>query len=528
MRGGRALRWLARALALAVIAAACFGLTYGVMHRPWERMVPYREDPAALASDRDLVLAAVDELPAGTGLGPDIVMVVLDTLRADHLELYGYPHSTMPRLTSWAARGRVHDAFTSTSSWTLPAHASLFTGQYPSTHRAHGRTLEADHLRRLITGRSGMRVLERPLGERSVTVAERLWEQGYTTIGIAANRAFLSSVWGLDQGFDVWVCEQVQGGATYLPYTRADRITAMSLEAVDATLPDLVFPEQPGRAPVFLFVNYMEPHGPYVPREGYVRDPSALRWMYRSGSARDRLAVQVLSEKKALPLDVKAAWQEAYDAELRFLDEQLALLLVGLEERGIGPDAHIIIASDHGEYFGEHQLLAHSKDLYQQALRVPLIVRGPGVEPGRDPRPLQIQDLAAEMIAVAGAEPLERAEPSGELQVAELYGSRGRDLRNGRYGRRFNRVRRAFLQGDRKVILGSDGSFEAYDLSLDPSEMEDRSDEPWALELAAQAQAWMAARGIDDQVPQPDQEDDEEAEVDDANLEALRALGYVD
>ncbi len=512
-------------LAMHAAAALAFGVTYALMHRPWELTIPFRPDPQSIAADRELVWEAVGRLPAGTGQGPDIVFVVLDTVRADHLELYGYPHSTMPALTAWAEQGLVYDRVSSTSSWTLPSHASMFTGQYPSSHGAHGRTVEEGHLRSFETGRRAARVLERPLAEESVTLAERLWDAGYTTIGIAANRAFLDRTWQLDQGFDIWICEDADRGWSFLPYTRADRVTAMALEAVDASLPLLEYPEQAGRAPLFLFVNYMEAHGPYVPREGYVRDSSALVWRARTGREREQIARRVLTGKHDLPRDVRAGWLEAYDAELRFLDEQLALLLDGLEERGIGPDAHIVVVSDHGEYFGEQRLLAHSKDVYQPALHVPLIVRSPGVSPGRSDEPVQVQDLAHSLVQVAGAEPLPAAEPTLGMQVAELYGSRGRDLRNKRYGHRFNRVRRAFIQGERKIILGSDGSFEAYDLGQDPAESEDRSAESWALELADGARAWMTLRGIDDAVPA---DEGEEPELSEEQIEALRALGYVE
>ncbi len=527
MDRSRALRWLLTLLLMAFAAALGFGGTYAWMHRPWELTTPYRADPGSVAADIELVHSAVAELPAGTGQGLDVVLIVLDTVRADHLELYGYAHSTMPHLTSCAEGALVYQDVRSTSSWTLPSHASLFTGQFPATHRAHCRTVEGDHTKRFKTGRRTRRILERPLNRNAVTVAERLWDAGYTTLGIAANRAFLDRSWRLHQGFDVWICEDAARGASYLPYTRADRITAMSLEAVDATLPLLDYPEQPGRAPLFLFVNYMEAHGPYVPREGYVRDPSALVWRHRTGRARDQLAWSVLAKKRDLPADVRAGWLEAYDAELRFMDEQLALLLEGLEARGIGPDARIVIVSDHGEYFGEHRLLAHSKDVYEPGVRVPLVVREPGLQPGRSESPLQIHDLAPMLLEGTGALPLPTEDVGGELRVAELYGSRARDLRNARFSRRFNRVRRGFYRGDHKVILGSDGSFEAYDLAEDPHELEDLSHAPWALELADEAQAWLDARGIDDAAPQDD-EDDEEPEIDEADLEALRALGYVE
>ena len=524
----RALRWLLLLLAVLLVAAVCGTATWALRTTPWQRMVPYSPDFEAQAEDAELVRDAVGELPAASGLGPDIVLIVLDTVRADHLELYGYQHSTMPRLAAWAEAGMVHDNFSSTSSWTLPSHASLFTGQYPATHGAHGRTVEEGHLRKFMTGQATRRMLEHPLRASAVTVAERLWDAGYATLGIAANRAFLDKSWRLHQGFDLWICEDAGRGASYLPYTRADRITAMALEAVDQALPGLAYPEQPGRAPLFLFLNYMEAHGPYVPREGYTRDPSKLVLHRRKGRSREKLAWKVLAGRTPLPEDVKQGWIEAYDADLRFLDEQLAVLLEGLEARGIGPDAHIIILSDHDEYFGEHNLLAHSKDIYQPGVRVPLVVRGPDVPAGRSDEPLQIQDLAHRIVSVADAEPLPRPEPTGELQVAEIYGSRGRDLRNPRFGDRFNRVRRSFRRGDHELILGSDGSMEAYDLATDPDELVDLSDQPWAQALMEEAKAWMEARGVDDGAPAQEGEEGEDIELSDDKLEALRALGYVE
>ncbi len=519
---------LLRGLALLFVAACCFALTWLAMHRPWERTVPFREDPVAMAADRRLVQLGIRDLPAGTGEGPDIVLIVLDTVRADHLELYGYHRDTMPRLTEWARHAKVYDRALSTSSWTLPAHASLFTGQYPATHGARGSTVSEERLRRVTTGRGVVRLLERPLDDDAVTVAERLWDRGYTTLGFAANKAFLDKTWKLWQGFDLWLCDQPPKGRAHLPYTRADRITAMALEAVDSALPALDWPEQRGRAPLFLFVNYMEAHGPYVPRTGFVHDPASLLWTkYRTGRSRERLAWSVLAQKRELPDTVREGWIEAYDAELSFLDLQLSALLEGLEQRGIGEDALIIVVSDHGEYFGEHQLVAHSKDVYEGGLRIPLLVRGPGFEPGHSSELVQLHDVAGWIVSAASAEPLSNMDPTEGLAVSELYGSRSRDLRNRRFNKRFNRVRRAFHKGDRKVILGSDGSFEAYDLADDPEELRDLSDQPWAAELADEARSWMQARSVDD-ANAPDDEDCEGTEVEPSNLEALRALGYVD
>jgi len=519
-------RHLLTALLALLVASLAFCVASALRLRPWELVVPFREDPATDAEDRVLVARGLEQLAAPAAVGPDVVIIVLDTVRPDHLELYGYEHDTMPLLTAWARHGRVHERALSTSSWTLPAHASLFTGQHSVDHGAHGRTVEPGHFKAWATGRRTTRVLERKLAPRAVTLAERLWDAGYATLAVASNRAFLDTRWNLHQGFDLWICEQPRRGRSRLPYLRADRVTNMALEAVDRALPALDWPEQEGRAPLFLFLNYMDAHGPMVPREGYVRDPSRLVFWHRTGRRREQLAWSVLAQEQELPPEVRAGWTEAYEAELRFMDEQIHRLLVGLEDRGIGDDAYIVVLSDHGEYFGEHQLLAHSKDVYQPGLEIALLERGPGVRPGRSAEPVQILDVPGWVLQRTAAEALPAAESSGDLLVAELYGSRSRDLRNKRFGQRFNRVRRSFQSGERKVILGSDGSFEAYDLDADPAELEDLSSQDWARQLRAQAVAWMEERSVDDAALQAGAGDGEQLEED--QIDALKALGYMD
>jgi arylsulfatase A-like enzyme len=287
---------------------------------------------------------------------------------------------------------------------------------------------------------------------------------------------------------------------------------------VDGVLPRLHDPKGEGRAPFFLFLNYMEGHAPYIPREGYVRDPSRLVLFQRAIPSRHRAARDTLADEADLPARLRDGWEEAYDAELRFLDEQVGRLLDGLDQRGIGQDAFIVILSDHGEYFGEHRLVEHSKDLYEPGLSIPLLERGPGILAGRTGELTEITSLPGWLLERAGAQPLPPAPATGGLVIAELYGSRSRDLFNDRYGARFNRVRRAFRRGDHKVILGSDGSFEAYDLATDPEERVDLHEAAWARELAAEGRAWEAGLVIE--------AGGEEAEG--VDVEALRGLGYVE
>lgn len=427
---------------------------------------------------------------------PDIVVIVLDTVRADRMGLYGYGKGTTPKIDAWADSARVYDRMVSDGAWTLPSHASLFTGMPVLTHGARGTPLGGP--------------LASPLAEGTETVASALRQAGYRTVGIAANRAFLDSMWGLAQGFDLWLCEKLKYDRMRLPYVTGDRMTNLAKGYL----------ERPRKEPLFLFLNYMDAHGPWIPRDGYVRDPGAInRRLLPYHKGWNEVTDRLMGDREAPPPAAARAWSEAYDSELRFLDEQVGELLEALPSLGIGDEDYVFVLSDHGEYLGEHALVEHSKDVYQEVLHVPLLVKGPGYLAGRDPAPVQTHDIASWILAAAAQAPLDGAVRTVDLQVSELYWARHRDLSSDRYGDRFNRVRRAYRSGFQKLILGSDGSREAYELDLDPLEAFNViEDADWVPELEARAKAWLEAT-----------KEAPEAKLDtDANLESLKALGYVE
>jgi arylsulfatase A-like enzyme len=423
---------------------------------------------------------------------PDIVVIVLDTVRADRLGMYGYDRDTTPHLDDWAKGARVYDQMVSDGDWTLPSHASLFTGKPAIAHGAHGTPLDGP--------------LASPLREGSATVARALREAGYRTVGIAANQAFLDAVWGLSQGFDVWLCQSLRPDMRHLPYVSADRVTAMAKVALG----------RPRDAPLFLFLNYMDAHAPWIPRRGYVREPDAIRREVLPYSHRWETVTERLMADHELDPAAQRAWSEAYDSELRFLDEQVGDLLEHLPTLGIGPDDYVFVLSDHGEYLGEHALVEHSKDLFEQILRVPLLIKGPGYTVGRDATPIQTHDIASLILAAAGQAPLDGAAHTDTLQVSEMYYARHRDLQNPLYGERFNRIRRAYREGPHKLLLGSDASREAFDLLADPGELTNVIDADWVPGLQARAAAWLAAQETapDATMSGP------------ADLDRLKALGY--
>jgi arylsulfatase A-like enzyme len=469
---------------------------------PKDALVDWPPVPAALAaSDAALIereLANVKTAAAGRPVptvagarAPDIVVIVLDTVRADHLGVYGYDRATTPRLDAWAAGARVYEQAWTNAPWTLPAHASMFTGLPQRQHAARSVGLDDP--------RKGA-----PLADRFETVAERLQAAGYRTVAVTGNRAFLHPSFGLGQGFDSWVNETPADDTRGVPYTPADRIRPMA-EAVLAQADD---------HPLFLFLNFMDAHTPYKARRGYVREPDRLirRSLPGNGGGFRKVATKLLKGGVVDP-EVQASWVEAYDAELRFLDEHVGALLAGVRA------PHVYVLADHGEYLGEHSLVEHAKDVYEPVLHVPFLVRDPRQPPGRESSLVQVHDLAWMVLDAAGL-PSADVERTGEVAVSELVYTLKKDLESKAYGARFQRIRRAFRVGPHKLIVGTDGSREQYDLGADPGELDPRAALPPIFDDLDTR--WLAAHPEAEVVPAsqsgalgPDEE-------------ALKALGYAD
>ena len=474
---------------------------------PRETLQPVVSQHDAAVRDARRVVLKIDHVerkPPEDEDAPNVVMVVLDTFRADRLAAYGGDPSLAPRLNAFAEGARVYTEMRSTGSWTLPSHGSLFTGVHPIEHGARGS--EADKRARAYK-----------LHDDLPTLAERLAASGWITVGVAANRAFLDRNWGLNRGFDVWQCRVLEPVAG-VPYVQGDRIAHVGVQA---------FRYNRNPSPLFLFLNFMDVHTPWIPREGYTKDPSRIdplllpqggAWDEPSYWGKTRRAV--LSEKRAPTALELSTWEESYDAEVRYLDEQFGALLDGLERHGFDDDDYLVVLSDHGEFLGEHNLIEHSKDLYEEVLEVPLLIRGPGFEPGIDTTPLTTADVPDLLLSALGLSPLAADPGDPELQVSELYWSRHRDLAWRDVAARFDRIKRSFRDGDHKLMLGENGEEQAFDLGADPRELSSVLDSAgWVPALRARADAWMTSRQL---------RTGEAVELD-AEAEAqLRALGYVD
>jgi len=426
-----------------------------------------RRARAAASALAACALSAACARPDTEGL-PNLVLLSLDTLRADHLSCYGYPVATSPELDAFAERATRYTRARSTAPWTLPAHASMFTGLLPFEHGAHGEKVD------------DLRNNARPLSGDAVTIAELLSSVGYRTQAFVTNEVFLAPHYELGQGFDSWFVRPGRSGDLHeravLPWLRR------------------------AEPPFFLFVNYMDTHRPYASneREGLLPRPVGRD----SGALLDKLYTPVLSGAGRRDAPAMQRLVDQYDTAIANLDEELGRLFDELEALGLFEDALVIVTSDHGEYFGEHDLIEHSKDVYEGALAVPLIVKHPGQRHGgivdeptsiaSVPR-LLLEALPEERRAELAAR-LPREAP-GRPVVAENYYSRARELVGQPWGDRFRRVRRVLYEGDWKYVEGTDGTRELYDLAADPAEERDRAaDEPERLaELRARLEAVLGA-----------------------------------
>jgi arylsulfatase A-like enzyme len=310
------------------------------------------------------IVAALPRPQAGA---PNLLLITLDTLRADHIASYGYDRRTSPNIDRLAQGGAVFENAFSNSSWTLPSHASLFTGRLPDEHGA-------DWLD--------------PLNEKYTTLAEAMSAQGYLTGAFAANTSYVAPEWGLARGFSRF---EVYGNSM----TGDAATTVYGKKLALNLLPRMGYYDIPGRKrafdvnreflswldrnaghPFFGFLNYFDLHDPYLTVSqhqtqfsGNVTRGDLINFQFQAGAFRRKPAFT--------PEEIQTEI-DSYDGCLSYLDAQLGELVAELVRRGLDKNTLIIVTSDHGEAFGNHDLFGHGNSLYMETLRVPLIFYWPG------------------------------------------------------------------------------------------------------------------------------------------------------
>ena len=422
---------------------------------------------------------------------PNVLILSLDTTRADRLGIYGYGRPTSPVLDALAHDGAWYERAHTTATWTLPAHASLFTGKFPTSHGA-----QYDPQGPLVLGgqihgpEAWKQIRARGLAPDVRTLAELVRDAGYRTGGIVGG-PWLKSVFGLSRGFEHWDDD----GITSVNGRPAAAVTNAAIAWLDA--PDA------GDEPFFLFLNYFDPHTPLYPPVNFVDlvVPEAER---PHGEAKTPRELSGL-----------------YDAEIRTMDFHIGRLLDHLRAKGLYDSTWIVAVGDHGELMGEQNATGHGASLWEPELRIPFLVKPPrGEEPhGRHDELVQISDVFPMVLARAGIPvPADTQAafppPAGRLSFAEVNPLPG-------FGRRGDW--RAAIDGDWKYLESGAGDRLLFDLARDPGERSNvAADEPERAERMRRAlHEWSAA------LPSPAPAAAPAAEVDAETRRALESLGYV-
>lgn len=458
---------------------------------------------------------------------PNVVLIVLDTARADRFGFLGYPRATTPRIDALAEESVVYTRARSPSSWTLPAHGSLFTGLYPTRHGAHASAVEGLGVDRAAADGVHNDFLSWPLGEDNVTLAEVLREAGWTTAGIVANSGYLSRIFGMDQGFATWddrpgVLLPGKEDLVSLGLLRlvAPRATAMGLRpyrsAGETNRSVFRWLDEAAREPFFLFVNYMDVHAPLLP-------PAPFDRRFQPGGQRPPSGPEVAEGVVTLDDDERMRLDGLYDGALNYLDAEVGRLLDRLDDQGVLDRTILVLTSDHGEMLGEHDLVGHFDGLHEEVLRVPLIVRFPRTERFgvvEDPVSLvQVMPMLLEQLGLPLPGTLSEPGAAGttDYLLAEQYENASLVTR---YGDRFRGVQRAVIDDPWKLLWRREGPTTLWDLEEDPQEHVDRAlDEPERVaEMRGFLEQWRRSIRPVAQVRLET--------LDPESRERLRALGY--
>jgi len=423
---------------------------------------------------------------------PPIVLITLDTTRRDRLGCYGYGPATSPHLDRLCREATRYDAAYSTTSWTLPAHASLFTGEYTYSHGARYDPEGPLVLGSVIDHPAAGRYRARGLAAGTPTLADRLSSAGYATAGFVAG-PWMKRVFGLDGGFAHWD----DAGIDQENGRRADALT-------DAALAWL---RQHAAEPFFLFLNYYDAHSPYSPPEGW----------------RDRFSQRVISGRPMPAPGESMSLEEAsafYDAEIAFADHHLGRLFEALREWGLYDAAWILVTADHGDVLGEHGETGHGRYLWEEELRIPLVIKRPGGDAAVDGSAIQLNDLAPMLLDALGLPPLPRAggprTRGDDAVLAELYPLPSM-FAKGDW--------RALVVGDHKLMWNSGGRHKLHQLSAVAGEDLDRA----TFEVARIEK--LLARLTDTLAALPSPVEGAAVpvqEVDESTRRALEGLGYLD
>jgi arylsulfatase A-like enzyme len=436
--------------------------------------------------------------PRSTARVRNVVLVTIDTLRADHLSLYGYPRRTTPHIDAFAAASTTYDNAYATATFTSPSILSLLTGLYPPSH--------------------GVRFLRQPRPPQVWTLPGHLRGLGWHTAAVVSNWVLKGSASGLAGEFDVYDDQMTEPepNRPEVLERNAERTTDAALRWLDA--------RDPG-PPFLLWVHYIDPHGPYVPPppfDGQFVGPAGKRvrrekipWYQRLGK-----------------VETLGRYVDRYDGEIAYVDEHVGRLLLGLERRALLGDTLVVLTSDHGEslvdrHRGPARYFRHGQHVWEELARVPLVVYRPGGTAGRSRALVSLVDVVPTVLRA-----LDVPAPDARFDGAPLAEGHGapvfveasdKTLRAVRWGR-FKLIARVPTAESKAVAAAS-----VFDLATDPLERHPRpATAPEQARLLVSLGTYLAADRQDlDALRAEVRAATLAASPDGGDVRRLRALGYV-
>lgn len=444
-----------------------------------------------------LAAASTAAAPWLSGCGgrkrPDIYLIVVDSLRADHLGCYGYGRPTSPRLDAFARDAVLYGRCTAAAPWTSASVAALLSSQFPSSLGIRDRVVKFD--------------------TRYPALPEVLRAHGYRTEGLVSVD-MLSRRLGFDRGFDRYRDDL---------YTGREGVTSPQVFAAATALLD-----EPRKAPLFALIHTFDPHYNYIRHEGW--EGSAAR------STRLRSNHPIVDLWGMLPeLDAadRAFLLDCYDSEIAFTDRHLGAFLDALKAAGRYDDSLIVVTADHGEEFLERGWVGHSISVNREQVHVPCLIKAPGCRPGRTDTPVSLLDLMPSLLAQVGA-PAPEGMEGAVHDLASAAGAVAQPIFSETFHAQTHRpggmdpIALASVQlGDRKMIRdGLGGRGWVYDLAADPLEQAPRPigrgvDDQTLLRLLSDWSEHVGAkyRGAATQ--------DARRLLDPEQLKRLKTLGYI-
>jgi arylsulfatase A-like enzyme len=437
---------------------------------------------------------------------PHILLIVMDTVRQDHLSCYGYKKQTSPELEKLIKISRIYYNAYSPGGWTTSAHASLFTGLYAVAHKATQENWV--------------------LSDQLHTIAEILSIRGYETVGIVENPV-LAKPNNFHQGFkkyhQTWTIE----------IQNKEENTACSLFRQ-------YLKSRNKSKPFFTFINFVEPHSPYnSSRQFYHKFLSD-----RSIKIEHNNWVDYFAGTVEYGNNIVQHLLELYDAEILYTDFLVGKIIKELKKNNLWKDTVLIVTSDHGENIGDHNMMDHVFSLHESIIKIPLIIHYPKLfSPGtNDYLPTQLVDIFPTLLSIAGINQnyfssqgynLLEDNRSGRAILSEYYYPkqviscfREKDRKNPKLDR-YKRKIRALISNQIKLIWGSDNVHELYDLRNDPDEKENlinkdayaEKKQKMIVELKAMLDIFQSSL---DSTPEQAKK-----KMDKKTLEALKSLGYI-